>query len=92
MAALTYRPYDWRANAACVGLDPERFFPLGTTGRALDQIARAKAICQRCEVRAQCLHWALETNQDAGVWGGTSEEERRALRRALQRRVRKLCH
>ncbi len=47
------------------------FFPVGyATGRALDQIAQAKAICRRCQVSEQCLHWVLETNQDAGVWAG----------------------
>ena len=46
------------------------------------QIEDAKAVCLRCEVRTQCLAWALDTAQDAGVWGGTSEEERRIIRRA----------
>lgn len=77
---------DWRQKAACIGEDPELFFPVGTTGPALEQAERAKAICQRCDVINECLQWALDTNQDAGVWGGTSEEERRALRRSLCRR------
>ncbi|MGH8885415.1 MAG: WhiB family transcriptional regulator [Egibacteraceae bacterium] len=64
------------------------FFPIGVTGRALDQIAQAKAVCRRCEAGAECLQWALHTNQDASVWGGLSEDERRALRRARQRRAR----
>ncbi len=73
---------DWRANAACVGLDTELFFPLGTTGHALDQIAQAKAVCERCPVMTHCLEWALATGQLDGVWGGRSEDERRTLRRA----------
>lgn len=72
---------DWRQKAACIDEDPELFFPVGTTGSALEQLERAKAVCQRCDVIDQCLEWALQTNQDAGVWGGTSEDERRALRR-----------
>ncbi len=73
---------DWRGDAACRGLDPDLFFPVGTAGPALGQINRAKRVCAGCPVRARCLDWALVTGQDAGVWGGTSEDERRALRRA----------
>jgi WhiB family redox-sensing transcriptional regulator len=79
---------DWRHQAACLDEDPELFFPIGTTGPALSQIERAKAVCARCDVRAECLAWAVETNQDAGVWGGLDEDERRAVRRARQRRRR----
>jgi WhiB family redox-sensing transcriptional regulator len=75
----------WRDHAACRDTDAERFFPLGTTGAALEQINQAKHLCGGCPVRAQCLNWALETGQDAGIWGGTTEDERRALRRARQR-------
>lgn len=79
---------DWRQDAACIGEDPELFFPVGTTGPALEQVERAKAVCRRCPVIDQCLEWALATNQDSGVWGGMSEDERRALRRSRQRRRR----
>ena len=79
----------WRANAACRDSDPDLFFPIGTTGPALEQIAKAKAICGECEVQTECLEFALETNQDQGVWGGTSEEERRKIRRAWLTRARK---
>ena len=73
---------DWRQRASCKEVsDPEVFFPVGTTGPALDQVEMAKAICQPCIVRRHCLEWALETNQDSGVWGGTSEEERRLMRK-----------
>ncbi|MGH8934092.1 MAG: WhiB family transcriptional regulator [Egibacteraceae bacterium] len=71
----------WRLRAACLHADPELFFPIGTTGPALEHIARAKEICARCEVRNQCLEWALSTGQDAGVWGGMSADERRDHRR-----------
>ena len=72
---------DWRNRAACLDEDPELFFPVGSTGAALRQIAEAKPVCQRCEVVKTCLKWAMDTGQDAGVWGGLSEEERRALKR-----------
>ena len=72
---------DWRHRSACLDEDPELFFPIGNTGPALLQIEEAKAVCRRCEVMDTCLRWALDTGQDAGVWGGLSEDERRALKR-----------
>ena len=76
---------DWRHTAACRDEDPELFFPIGTSGPAAVQIEVAKGICCQCTVKAECLEWALGTNQDAGVWGGLSEDERRAVRRARRR-------
>ena len=71
----------WRNHAACLDEDPELFFPIGNTGPALRQIEKAKPVCSRCEVAETCLKWAMESRQDAGVWGGLSEDERRALKR-----------
>ena len=62
---------DWRELSACRDSEPNLFFPIGTTGPAVDQIESAKAICTECSVREECLSYALETNQEAGVWGGT---------------------
>jgi WhiB family transcriptional regulator, redox-sensing transcriptional regulator len=76
---------EWVHRARCKDEDPELFFPVGTTGPAAAQIEAAKAVCMQCEVRAECLEWALATGQDAGVWGGMSEEERRAVRRSRRR-------
>ena len=73
---------DWREDSACRDTDPDLFFPIGTTGPAVEQIQAAKAVCQACEAQAACLEFALTTNQESGIWGGTSEEERRKLRRA----------
>jgi WhiB family transcriptional regulator, redox-sensing transcriptional regulator len=81
---------DWREHSACRDTDPDLFFPVGTTGPAIEQIETAKSVCRQCEVQRECLEYALATNQDSGIWGGTSEEERRALRRqwvARQRRA-----
>lgn len=72
---------DWRHKALCRYVDPEIHFPVGTSGPALLRIAEAKTVCGRCPVVTECLNWALETGQDAGVWGGMSEDERRALKR-----------
>ena len=76
---------DWRSLGACQHEDPELFFPIVPTGPGMQQVSQAKAICARCQVRAECLSFAIETVQDHGVWGGTSEEERRAMRRARNR-------
>lgn len=78
---------EWVHRAKCRDVDPELFFPVGTTGPAAAQIDAAKAVCVNCAVRDECLEWALTTGQDAGVWGGTSEEERRSIRRARRREV-----
>ena len=72
---------DWRFQAACRVEEPELFFPVGTKGPALVQLARAKSVCRRCPVLIQCRSWAMTTGQAAGVWGGMSEDERRAMRR-----------
>ena len=72
---------DWREGAACRHTDPDLFFPVGTTGPAVEQIEAAKAVCRRCESQTACLEFALATNQESGVWGATSEEERRKLRK-----------
>ncbi len=81
----------WRTLASCRDTDPDLFFPVGTTGLAITQIDSAKAVCMGCPAQTPCLDFALRTNQDSGVWGGTSEEERRHLRRTYlgRRRVRR---
>ena len=72
---------DWRHHAACQDSDPELFFPIGTSGPALLQLEQAKDVCRQCPVVDECMRWAVDTGQDAGVWGGMSEEERRAFKR-----------
>lgn len=76
---------DWRHVAACRDEDPELFFPIGSTGPALLQVEEAKSVCRQCDVVDACLTWALETGQDAGVWGGLSEDERRTVKRRTLR-------
>lgn len=84
LLSLTLESDSWRQNAACRDTNPDLFFPVGTTGPAIEQIEAAKAVCQQCEAINACLEYALATNQDSGIWGGTSEEERRKLRRQQQ--------
>lgn len=75
----------WRNRAACLHEDPELFFPIGNTGLALLQIEEAKAVCRGCEVVETCLQLAIESGKDAGVFGGLSDDERRALKRRTAR-------
>ena len=86
--ALGTADYTWRDEAVCRETDPDLFFPIVTTGQALLQIDRAKQVCNECTVQVSCLEFALETNQDSGIWGGTSEEERRDIRRRIAARNR----
>jgi WhiB family transcriptional regulator, redox-sensing transcriptional regulator len=91
--ALAAADDSWRDHARCRDTDPELFFPVGTTGNALLAIDYAKRVCAQCAVLHECLEFALDTNQDSGIWGGHSEEERRAIRRqraATQREARQL--
>lgn len=79
---------DWRDDAACRDHDPDLFFPIGSTGPAVEQADKAKQVCAGCDVREQCLEYAIASNQDAGVWGGLTEDERRSLKRQRQRQRR----
>lgn len=66
----------WQADALCAQTDPESFFP-EKGGSTRD----AKKICTSCEVRSECLEYALANDERFGIWGGLSERERRKLRR-----------
>jgi WhiB family transcriptional regulator, redox-sensing transcriptional regulator len=78
---------DWRGIAACRQADAELFFPVSSTGPAVCQIAEAKRICHACPVRTPCLDWALRHGMVYGIWGGTTEDERRAVRKMHGRRA-----
>lgn len=75
-------PTNWQRDAACRDLDPDLFFPEGMLGGALRQVKEAKLVCGGCPVRVPCLRWALTSGQDAGIWGGLTEAERRRLGRS----------
>jgi len=64
----------WLEDAACKHLDTNIFFP----GRG-GQLGLARKICYSCPVRQQCLDFAVENHETRGVWGGTSERERRLM-------------
>ncbi|MET0590251.1 MAG: WhiB family transcriptional regulator [Naasia sp.] len=66
----------WQADSLCAQTDPEAFFPeKGGSTR------EAKKICTSCEVKTQCLEYALQNDERFGIWGGLSERERRKLRK-----------
>jgi len=69
-------PLAWQELALCAEVDGEIFFP-EKGGSTKD----AKRVCRACDVRAECLGYALATDQRFGIWGGLSERERRRLRR-----------
>src|SRR6202158_4771712 len=67
----------WQERANCLGVDPDLFFPeRGASTR------EAKEVCRGCEVRGDCLEYALANGEKFGIWGGMSERERRRIRRA----------
>jgi WhiB family transcriptional regulator, redox-sensing transcriptional regulator len=76
---MRYAEADWRSRGACLSVDPELFFPLSSVGPAAGQLSQAKSVCARCPVRSECLDFAIATRQVHGVWGGTSEDERRRI-------------
>lgn len=70
----------WQDDALCAQTDPEAFLP-----EKGGSVAPAKRICGRCTVRAACLMYAFETNEDMGIWGGLSYNERKQLRKRLNK-------
>lgn len=82
-------PDTWRNQASCRDVDPELFFPIGTSPAAKAQVKEAKKVCRGCDVMSTCLAWALDSGQESGVWGGLSEDERLALKRRNARAARR---
>jgi len=68
-------------SAEKIFLETDLFFPIGKTGRAIEEIQQAKAVCASCPVRQPCLAFALDTHQGYGIWGGYDEDERRVMLR-----------
>ncbi len=71
----------WFDGARCYGADPDIFFP--TRGKST--VPEAKAICEPCPAKAECLHYAtfVKPVKEEGIWGETTRLERRALRKAI---------
>lgn len=66
----------WRKHAACQGIDPDVFYPVSD-----EEADEAKAVCDQCVVREACLEHALANREREGIWGGTTERERRRIHR-----------
>jgi hypothetical protein len=75
---------EWQARALCAQTDPEAFFP-EKGGSTRD----AKRICARCEVKENCLQYALDHDERFGIWGGLSERERRKIKRQAREAARR---
>lgn len=81
----------WQDRARCRDLDPELFFPpleAESTDQRQTRERAAKAVCAACQVRSECLTWAVANQERLGVWGGTTERERRVLAAAGPQRQR----
>ena len=87
LPAPTLETYAWQAEGECRKYDPETFFlPYNSRGADKEErTQRAKAVCGKCAVVEQCLKFSLDTAQEFGVWGGLSEDERRAVIRKTAR-------
>jgi WhiB family transcriptional regulator, redox-sensing transcriptional regulator len=66
----------WQERAACFGVDPDVFFPISE-----EEAGPALAFCLSCAIREECLAWALKNGERYGVWGATTEQQRRRLQR-----------
>ena len=81
-ASFAFIDQPWAAQALCAQTDPELWYPdKGGSTR------EAKAICAKCFVQAECLDWALTTNERFGIWGGKSERDRRKLQNPIEGRT-----
>lgn len=75
----------WQEDAACPSTDPHIFFP-----ETAEETAAAKRVCFSCEVQDQCLLYALENNEQHGIWGGKTANQRRAIMRNARAEIRAL--
>jgi len=78
MPALSFDHAAWMQRAACRGNGPDTFFPSGRADAAV-----ARLICDSCPVKAECLDYATRNGDLTGIWGGTSEKQRRLMRVAI---------
>lgn len=92
---MAYKDEDWRDEARCFGIeDPEIFFPVRDKDTYKDVALEAKAVCfgpngkTPCAVREHCLWYAIENDEQHGIWGGLSHRERNALVRKWQKKYK----
>lgn len=88
MHDLNFAPMPWMGDAACRGItDADVFFPNGNGGIYSKQVQTAKDICRTCPVTDACLQRALDLHPVDGIWGGTTESERRQMNTNRNRRT-----
>ena len=85
MLNIDFEQEDWMLEGGCVYADTDLFFPVGSSMKAMKQANEAKAICMECPVVNECLDYAIRTNQDSGIWGGATEDERKSIRREYRK-------
>lgn len=76
-----YVDVSWQDDAKCLDEKPELFFPVGDTKKSINQTKKAVSICKSCKVAVRCLEYSIKENLEYGVYGGLSEDERKALKR-----------
>jgi WhiB family redox-sensing transcriptional regulator len=76
---------NWRSAGACLSADPDLFFPISATGPGERQVSRAKVICAGCQVRQECLEFAMTHELTYGIWGGSTPADRQRQRRRTRR-------
>lgn len=76
LSSLRFDRAEWRADAACRGLDTAMFYP----GPGAD-MAQARAVCASCDVSLECLRYALDHDEKFGIFGGRSERQRKQMRK-----------
>ncbi len=77
---MTVQELKWWDMGACRGLDASIFYPDDD-----DEASAAKAVCESCHVRVECLEHALAVREKSGVWGGATERDRRRIIRQRRR-------
>ena len=85
MLKMEFEQEDWMLDGSCAYSETDLFFPVGSSMKAMKQANEAKAICRECPVVTECLEYAIRTNQDSGIWGGTTEDERKSIRRQYRK-------
>jgi len=71
----------WSSDAACKGGDTDLFYPKKNAAGKMQDTSKAQAICATCPVESECLEYALDNNEQYGIWGGTTRIQRQHLRR-----------
>lgn len=78
---LDLKPQPWMEAGLCRQVGGDAWYPGGRSGYAKIAIAKAVAVCADCTVKAECLAYALEHNEQHGIWGGTTPRQRRKSKR-----------